>query len=69
MMRYGAKVQDGTVVEVLVLADGAKGDEAVAALGLVEESGVRPGIGWSWDGGSFAPPPAPEPVEDVEVLP
>lgn len=58
-MRYGAKVQDGTVVEVLVLADGAKGDEAVAAFGLVEQDGVRPGVGWSWDGSAFAPPSLP----------
>ena len=59
MKRYGAKVQDGTVVEVLVLADGAKGDEALTAFGLVEQAGVRPGVGWSWDGEQFAPPPPP----------
>ena len=59
MMRYGAKVQDGTVSEVLVLADGAKGDEALTAFGLVEQDGVRPGVGWSWDGEQFAPPPPP----------
>ena len=59
MMRYGAKVQDGTVTEVLVLADGVKGDEALAAFGLVEQDGVRPGVGWSWDGSAFAPPPPP----------
>ena len=59
MRRYGAKVQDGTVTEVLVLADGAKGDEALAAFGLVEQDGVRPGVGWSWDGEQFAPPPPP----------
>ena len=57
MKRYGAKVQDGIVTEVLVLADGAKGDEAIAAFSLVEQAGVRPGIGWSWDGEAFAPPP------------
>jgi len=59
MRRYGAKVQDGTVTEVLVLADGAKGDEAMTAFGLVEQDGVRPGVGWSWDGEQFAPPPPP----------
>jgi len=58
-MRYGAKVQDGIVTEVLVLADGAKGDEALTAFGLVEQAGVRPGVGWSWDGEQFAPPPLP----------
>lgn len=66
-MRYGAKVENGLVTNVLVLQDGAKGDEAVTVFGLVEEAGVRPGIGWSWDGGSFVPPPAPEPVDDSEV--
>jgi|DEB0MinimDraft_4_1074332.scaffolds.fasta_scaffold23598_1 hypothetical protein len=59
MERYGAKVQDSTVTEVLVLADGSKGDEALSAFGLVEQAGVRPGIGWSWDGEQFAPPPPP----------
>ena len=59
MRRYGAKVQDGTVTEVLVLADGSKGDEALTAFGLVEQAGVRPGVGWSWDGEQFAPPPPP----------
>jgi len=59
MKRYGAKVQDGTVTEVLVLADDAKGDEALTAFGLVEQAGVRPGVGWSWDGEQFAPPPPP----------
>lgn len=56
MERYGAKVQGGTVVDVLVLADGAKGDEALTALSLVEQAEVYPGIGWSWDGEQFAPP-------------
>lgn len=56
MRRYAAKVQDGTVTEVLVVADGSKGDETVVALGLAEQDGVRPGVGWSWDGSSFAPP-------------
>ena len=59
MKRYGAKVQDGTVTEVLVLADGAKGDETLTALGLVEQDAVHPGVGWSWDGEAFAPPPPP----------
>ena len=59
MTRYGAKVQDGTVTEVLVLANGAKGDEALTAFGLVEKVGFRPGIGWSWDGSEFAPPLPP----------
>jgi len=56
MRRYGAKIQDGIVTEVLVLADGAKGDEALAVFGLVEQDGVRPGVGWSWDGSAFAAP-------------
>ena len=56
MKRYGAKVQDGTVTEVLVLADGTQGDEALAAFGLVEQVGVRPALGWLWDGSTFAPP-------------
>ena len=57
MKRYGAKVEDGVVTNVVVLQDGAKGDEALTVLGLVEEPGVVPGIGWSWDGSSFSPPP------------
>lgn len=66
-MRYGAKVENGLVTNVLVLQEGAKGDEAIEVFGLVEEAGVFPGIGWSWDGGSFVPPPLPEPpVEDEE---
>ena len=65
MRRYGAKVQDGTVTEVLVLADGAKGDEALTAFGLVEQAGVRPGVGWSWDGEAFAPPPPPLTWDDI----
>ena len=69
MKRYGAKVQDGTVVDVVVLAEGAKGDEAVAALGLVEQAGVRPGVGWSWDGSAFAPPePPPLTWDDIRRL-
>lgn len=59
MSRYGAKVDGGTVTAVLVLADGPKGDEALDLLDLVEQDGVRPGIGWSWDGSVFAPPPLP----------
>ena len=55
-MRYGAKVKDNVVSEVFVLQEGEKGDEAVALLGLVEQSGVLPGIGWSWDGRIFEPP-------------
>lgn len=55
MNRYAAKVENGTVVEVLVVAD----DATVATLGLVEQDGVRPSIGWSWDGSVFAPPPPP----------
>lgn len=65
MNRYGAKVQDGTVVEVVVLAEGAKGDEAVATLGLVEQTGVRPGVGWSWDGAAFTPPSPPLTWDDI----
>jgi len=65
MRRYGAKVQDGTVTDVLVLADGAKGDEALTSLGLVEQSGVRPGVGWSWDGEQFAPPVVPLTWDDI----
>jgi len=61
-MRYGAKIENSLVTNVLVLQDGDKGDEAVTVFGLVEEAGVRPGIGWAWDGGSFVPPP----VEDEE---
>ena len=68
MMRYGAKVQDGTVTEVLVLADGAKGDEALAAFGLVEQAGVCPGIGWSWDGTAFAEPPVVAPSMTWEMV-
>jgi len=58
-MRYGAKVQDGLVVDVFVLAEGAKGDQAIKKLGLVEEAGVLPGIGWTWDGQAFGLPPLP----------
>jgi len=66
MKRYGAKIQDGLVVEVLVLAEGSKGDEAVTAFGLVEQAGVRPSIGWVWDGSEFAPPPPLPPTwEDI----
>jgi len=59
IMRYGASVRDGLVIDVLRLSDGAKGDEAVATFGLVEQAGVRPGIGWTWDGQAFLPPPLP----------
>lgn len=63
MPRYGAKVQDGVVVDVLVLADGPKGDEAVAAFNLVEQDGVLPGVGWTWDGEAFVEPaPQPDPL-------
>lgn len=56
MKRYGAKVKGGIVTDVLVLQDGAEGNEAIEFFGLVEEVGVRPGIGWSWDGESFVVP-------------
>jgi len=56
MRRYGAKVENGIVTDVLVVADGAEGDEAVEAFGLVEQPGVRPGLGWTWDGSQFTPP-------------
>jgi len=57
MKRYGAKVEEAIVTEVLVLANGEKGDEALAAFGLIEKDGVRPAIGWSWNGEQFSPPP------------
>ena len=56
MKRYGAKVEGGLVTQVVVVADGADGDATLTALGLVEQPGVRPGIGWSWDGSVFAAP-------------
>ena len=55
-MRYGAKIQDGIVTDVAVLQDGTKGDEAVDYFRLIEQGGIRPGIGWSWDGAEFRPP-------------
>lgn len=58
-MRYGARVADGIVTDVFVLAEGAQGDEAVALLDLREQAGAHPSIGWSWDGSAFAPPPSP----------
>lgn len=63
-MRYGAKVHDGTVTDVLVLADGDKGDAAIAAFDLVEQDGVHPKVGWLWDGSQFTAPPAPAPTWD-----
>jgi hypothetical protein len=63
MDRCAAKVDDGVVTDVLVVADGAQGDATIAALGLVEQPGVLPGIGWAWDGEAFIEPePQPDPV-------
>jgi hypothetical protein len=56
MERYGAEIHDNIVVNVLVLEHGEKGDEAIEVLGLVEEPGVHPGIGWLWDGQRFIDP-------------
>ena len=55
-MRYGAKVEDGVVTFVAVIDDGPAGDATMAALGLVEQAGVLPGVGWSWDGSEFSAP-------------
>lgn len=55
MARYAARIRDNTVVEVLVIADGDAGDDTIAALDLVEQPDVHPGIGWSWNGSAFSP--------------
>ena len=62
-MRIAAEIADGMVVNTLVLADGAQGDETLTAIpNLVEvtELAPQPGIGWGYDGSEFiAPPPPP----------
>jgi hypothetical protein len=57
-MKYAAKVEDATVVEVIV------GDPAWAAErlgGTWLPSDVKVGIGWPVVDGVIVPPPAPEP--------
>ena len=66
MSRYAAKVKDGTVVEVIV------GDPAWASDrlgGMWVGSDVKVGIGWTVDGDTISPPPAPEMPDGPTVEP
>ena len=65
MSRYAAKVEDGTVTQVI------RGDAAWAASrlgGVWLPSDVKVGVGWTVVDGQIVPPPAPEPDPDAPVL-
>ena len=62
MMREAMIIQDGVPVNVIVLADGPKGDELLSDT-CVEITGMDPkpglGNGWTYVDGQFVPPPVP----------
>ena len=65
MRKYAAKVEDGTVTEVIV------GDQAWASErlgGFWVGSDVKVGIGWLYENGHIVPPPAPEPEFTGDLL-
>ena len=65
MNGYAAKVEDGTVTQVIV------GDPAWAASrlgGVWLPSDVKVGVGWLVVDGVIVPPPAPEPDPDAPVI-
>lgn len=49
-MRRAAVIEGGVVTNVIVIADGAEGDQTIADIGCVEITDLdpRPAIGWSW---------------------
>lgn len=63
-MRQAVFVENGKVVNLIVLEDGPVGDEAVATLGCIEVSDLNPipQIGWDFDGESFFYTSTPEDV-------
>jgi hypothetical protein len=61
---YAAKVEQGTVTHVIV------GDPVWAADrlgGVWAGSPVKVGIGWTFEDGTFVPPPAPDDDGELEA--
>lgn len=68
-MRRAAIVENGKIVNVSLCPAGERGDQIIAARGLVEiPTGSHAGIGWEYDGETFADNrPKPEPKPDPEA--
>ena len=66
MSKYAAKVEDGTVTEVIV-GDPAWASERLG--GVWVGSDVKVGVGWQVEGDDIVPPPAPEMPEGVPSMP
>ena len=62
-MTYAAQVTDGTVTQVIV----GTADWANSRLdGTWVDTPTLVGIGWTFEDGTFVPPPAPD-IEDSEM--
>lgn len=61
-MRTGAMIEDGKVVNVIVLAEGKQGNDAIKKLKCIEITDMNPmpQIGWDYDGETFSYTPSQE---------
>jgi len=65
-MRKLAIIENGLVVNTIVIAEGKDGDKEIQARNGIEVTGKKVGIGWSYDGENFfEPTPTPEEVEQI----
>lgn len=69
-MRRAVLVENGKVVNSIILEEGAIGDEAISVLGCIEVTNfdVIPEIGWNFDGQSFFYIPTEEEVKIKEMV-
>lgn len=69
-MRTGAVIENGKVVNVIVLADGEQGDEAIDKLGCIEITDMEPmpQINWDYDGNTFSYTPSQEELDQQERI-
>lgn len=68
-MTYYARVQDGTVIDVMVLADQETGGASFLSdlfggdpADYIPTADTHPGVGATWDGKTFTADTAPDPV-------
>lgn len=69
-MRTGAIIENGKVVNIIVLAEGEQGDDAIAKLGCIDITNMDPipQINWDYDGDTFSYTPSEEELEQQERL-
>ena len=68
-MRSVAVIENNKVVNVVVVADGKKGDEEISRLKGIDITGRHIGPGWSYLDGEFhAPEPSAEELEQIEAM-